>query len=230
MKKKKTKPVPIKEMDLRGIFTIVKGQYHVSKPLPGKDYSIEGYNPDSSTTNEWYQVKDHITWYTVYAGASYDGALKALEGTIRHYKNQRKYFRHVCDVTSEDYYEVHYLGHKPLTHDQLVAKVEGRCPRVSPSMKNMYNDIYTNFHHHYASIIEKIEDSVYENPDPVLPKPKTVARCSPKDSTNTIEVKKPKLGVISKNPENTKPKLASLGVRCKPDEKVGGPKKLKLKK
>ena len=53
--------------DMRGLFFIVKGQYRKDNDPDG--VCISGYDPNSPNTEEWYQVKDHITFHTFACGS-----------------------------------------------------------------------------------------------------------------------------------------------------------------
>lgn len=150
-----------KSEDMRDLFTIVKGQYR--KDNSPDDISISGYDPTNQNTNEWYQVHDNVVFYCFYGGSSYEKALKAITSYIKKYKTRREYFKHVCDVTSEDYYGVHYLNQKPLNDKERSEKAcDGRCPRTSPSSVALYTKVFNNFHYYFAEDIEKAEDLAYD--------------------------------------------------------------------
>ena len=154
--------------DMRGLFFVVKGQYKkgvepsfVNK-VTGDVSHIGGYDPFRENTSEWYMVLDNKTFNCVACGGKLDKVLKAVYTTIKKYKGvAKKYFKHVCEVTSDDYYEVHYLGKAPLTHDQRVAKAEGRCPRVSPAMRCLYERIFSEYGDYYEDEVREMEDLAY---------------------------------------------------------------------
>lgn len=150
-----------KSEDMRDLFTIVKGQYR--KDNSPDDISISGYDPSSQNTNEWYCVHDNVVYYCFYGGSSYEKALQAIKNYIKRYKTRREYFKHVCEVTSEDYYGVHYLNQRPLNDKERSEKAcDGRCPRTSPSSVVLYTKVFNNFHHYFAEDIERMEDEAYE--------------------------------------------------------------------
>ena len=154
--------------DMRSLFFVVKGQYRkgvepgfVNK-ASGDVNHIGGYDPFNDTTTEWYMVLDNKTFNCVACGSELDKVLKAVYTNIKKYKGEaRKYIKHVCEVTSDDYYEVHYLGKTPLTHEQRVAKAEGRCPRVSPAMKCIYERVFSEYGDYFEEEVQEMEDLAY---------------------------------------------------------------------
>lgn len=124
---------------LEGLFTIVMGQYAkrgTKADARGEEVWLGGYDPENSDTVEWYRVMDTVVWNTVYCGSSLDAALRAVRDTVRLWRDRRNYFKHVCRTTTEDYYEVHYLHHAPLTVEEREKKrQEGKAPRPSDKTK-----------------------------------------------------------------------------------------------
>jgi hypothetical protein len=153
------------EESLKGLFYIVKGQYAKLSPviyIEGEEKCVGGYDPDNENTSEWYRVIDNVTFHCICCGSDFDKCLVAIKNAILKFKTRKNYFRHVCEVTSEDYYEVHYLGHKPLTHDQRTKKAEGRCPRTSPAQKRLEQAVLDTYGDYYRDVIEEVEDEAYE--------------------------------------------------------------------
>lgn len=150
-----------KKEDMRDLFTIQKGQY--KKDNSPDDICVSGYDPNNSNTNEWYQVCDTVVWYTFYAGSSYAKALEAVKRCIKQFRDREEYFKYVCEITSEDYYGVHYLHQAPLSDDSRASKAcDGRCPRTSPSTKALRQKIYDTYGEFYRDALVEIEDEAYE--------------------------------------------------------------------
>lgn len=154
---------------MRGLFFIIKGGY-VPKASPsftnrvtGEEDFIGGYDPDREDTREWYMVLDRKCYHCVACGSDYEKVLGAVKSTILKHKGQaKKYFKHLSDTTSDDYYEVHYLGRKELTPEQRTKKAEGRCPRTSPIMRCVYEEIDRMYGDFYSEDIEVMEKEAYE--------------------------------------------------------------------
>lgn len=153
---------------MRGLFFIIKGK-HAWKKAPtytnkvsGEVGHIGGYDPYDDDTEEWYNVMDRKCYHTIYSGGDKDRAVDAIRKCIvRHKGVAKSYFREVSKYTSDDYYEVHYLGHAELTPDKRAKKCEGRCPRTSPIMQDMYRNIDSMWGDYYQDLIEQAEDTAY---------------------------------------------------------------------
>lgn len=146
--------------DMRGLFFVVKGQYKKDNNV----VCISGYDPSDENTKEWYQVMDCKTFHSIACGTNFNKVLHSVYTYIKKYKgNAKLYFKHVCKVTSEDYYEVNYLGKRPLTSEQISKKVVGRCPRVSPTMKTLYGAVYKAYGDTYEEEIKDMEDLAYND-------------------------------------------------------------------
>ena len=145
--------------DMRGLFYIVKGQYRKDKDPDG--VSVSGYDPTSPGTPEWYQLKDRICFHTLACGSDLNKVVHGVYTQIKKWKTAERYFKHVCSVTSDDYYQLHYKGQKPLTPEQRSKRAEGRCPRVSPPMKVLEGKIYECFGDYYSDLVEEMEDLAY---------------------------------------------------------------------
>lgn len=154
--------------DMRGLFFIVKGQYKkdgdsFKNPVTGEKMYIGGYDPESENTSEWYMVLDTKTFHCVSCGSTLKKVLDGVRSVIIRYKGESKlYFRHVSKVTSDDYYETHYLGHKELTPDKRAKKAQGRCPRVSPAMRCLYEKLLEEYGDYFSEEVERMEDTAYE--------------------------------------------------------------------
>ena len=190
--------------DMRGLFFIVKGQYRegatpsfVNKANNETNY-LGGYDPCDEDTEEWYMLLDCKTFHCVSCGSKFDKVLKGVYNTIIKYKGvAKKYFKHVSSITSDDYYETHYLGHTPLTPEKRAKKAEGRCPRVSPQMRCLYERIYNEYGDFFSAEIEKMEDLAYSE---------LVEERPYKKSKKLVSKTKPQKGgvVMTKTPEEVK--------------------------
>ncbi len=156
--------------DMRGLFFIVKGQYRKSvgtsfvNKVSGDVSYTGGYDPERGDTDEWYMLLDSKTYHCIACGSDFNKVLGGVRTVIKRHKGvARNYFKHVSSITSDDYYETHYLGRPPLTHDQRVKKAEGRCPRVSPIMRDLYDHIYSEFGHYYSDEVSEMEDLAYSD-------------------------------------------------------------------
>lgn len=205
---------------LKGMFYIVKGQYReVGEKVIIDDESmyLGGYNPEDDRTVNWYRVEDNVVHYSVYCGSSYEEALRAITNAIKGWKTRRNYFKHVCRTTTEDYYEVHYLHHKPLTPDQREKKREkGICPRISPKMQKLEDEIYKRWGDYYIDDIERAEDEalkLLENLNPQK-KLKKIARKTLTKVGNS----------------NVSSKESTFSAKTTKVEKSGGLKKFKVMK
>lgn len=154
---------------MRGLFFIVRGQYSKGaepsfvNSVTGDVNYIGGYDPYGEDTPNWYMLLDKETFNCVACGSDFDKVVKGVYRVIKNYKGVAKnYFRHISKVTSDDYYETHYLGRKPLNHDQRVKKAEGRCPRVSPAMMELYKHIYEEFGDYYEEEVQVMERLAYD--------------------------------------------------------------------
>lgn len=160
------KPLIKDTESLKGLFYIVKGSYSKKEPKVTIDNDtkyIGGFNPEDDTNDEWYMVKDNITYYCICSSHSLDKCLEAVRRNLKEYKTRKEYFRQLSKISSEDYYEVHYLGRPPLTPEQRAKKVVGRCPRVSPIQKKLEEAIFNEYGHYYRDLIEEVEEQVYED-------------------------------------------------------------------
>lgn len=155
--------------DMRGLFFIIKGRYtknlepEYTNAVSGDKGYLGGFNPHLFSTPEWYTVLDRKCYHTIYCGSSYTKAVASIGNTIRRFKGDaKKYFKEVSTLTSDDYYEVHYLGHTPLTPDKRAKKCEGRCPRTSPIMMDLYHNIDLAYGDYYYDEVVEQEDLAYE--------------------------------------------------------------------
>lgn len=191
--------------DMRGLFFIVKGRYKKgAKPSFHNKVSNEvsyigGYDPYEDHTEEWYMAIDNKTYHCVACGSDLKTVLKGIYNTILKHKGDAKhYFKHVSSITSDDYYETHYLGKRPLTREQRVKKAEGRCPRVSPVMREMYEHIYEEFGDFFSEEIEEMEDLAYSelvDRKPYKKSKKLVSKVKPR--TTKVEMIPPKKEVVN---------------------------------
>lgn len=154
--------------DMRGLFFIMKGQYrkgvepsYVNR-ISGEVGYVGGYDPEASDTERWYMLIDRKTFTIVACGSDLDKVAHSLYSIIKRYKGQaKKFFKHISDTTSDDYYEVTYLHHTPLDSDKRAKKAEGRCPRTSPVMRELYKEIDRQYGDYYIDMIEDMENKAY---------------------------------------------------------------------
>lgn len=207
---------------MRGLFFIVKGQYrkgvapsYINKATNETGW-IGGYDPYSEDTENWYQLMDSKTFHCLACGSDFNRVVKGVYTAIIKHKGQAKrYFKHVSSITSDDYYEVHYLGHKPLTPEQRAKKAEGRCPRVSPAMRELYQHIYDEYGEFFSDEIEKMEDLAYSELSeerPINKSRKLVSKNKPKGGL--VKTETPKVEVIETpaTPKKVKPKV-KMGIK-----------------
>lgn len=155
---------------MRDLFFIVKGQYRkgvepsfINRATGDVSY-VGGHNPDDPNTEEWYMCLDKVTFNCVACGGDLKKVAHAVYTQImKRGGSAKKYFKYVSDTTSDDYYEVTYLGHEPLTSDKRSKKAEGRCPRTSPPMRCLYNAVYKWYGDYYCDLIAEMEDLAYKD-------------------------------------------------------------------
>lgn len=151
--------------DLRGLFYIVKGNYkdrgEKVECEDGVARYIGGYDPNDEDTEEWYRVLDTETYFCSYAGGDYEKALSVIYNQIVKFKSRKKYFQWVSEVSSEDYYFIHYKGASPFSRDQHMKRCEGRVPRVSKAGKALEKEVYMRWGHIYDGDVLMIEDKAY---------------------------------------------------------------------
>lgn len=211
--------------DMRGLFFIVKGQYKKgAEPSFLNNASNEisyigGYNPESENTVEWYMLMDCKTFNCIACGSDPNKLVKGVYNVIKKYKGvAKKYFKYISDTTSDDYYEVHYLGKRPLTREERAKKAEGRCPRISPVMRCLYEAIYSEYGDYYREEIEEMEDLAYED----------LKEEKPIHKTKKLMAKtKKSVGVINTIVKEEKVMETTLKKMVKPKVKIGL-KKLKM--
>lgn len=207
---------------MRGLFFIVKGQYSrglepsfVNK-VSGDVNHIGGYDPYSKDTENWYMLMDKITFQCLACGSDLEKVVKGVYTAIMKRKGSaKKYFKHVSDTTSDDYYETHYLGHTPLNHDQRVKKAEGRCPRVSPIMQELYSAIYSEYGDFFNDLIEEQEDLAYHDLEEWVRESKPINKTKKrlaKTKVQKTEMETPKKSVVKTSSKMVKPKV-KLGVK-----------------
>lgn len=168
---------------MKGLFFIVKGQYTKGvEPsfINGATNDVSyagGYDPERPDTSEWYMCLDKVTFQCIACGSNLDKVLKSVYTTIMKYKgNAKRYFKHVSDTTSDDYYEVHYLGRSSLTSEQRSKKAEGRCPRTSPPMRCLYNAVYGWYGDFFSRQVKEMEDQAYSDLEEVIRESRPINR------------------------------------------------------
>ena len=207
---------------MRGLFFVVKGQFRkgvepsfVNQATNDVSY-IGGYDPSRPETSEWYMLLDKVTFHCVACGSDFNKVLRGVYTIINRYKGDaKKYFKHISDTTSDDYYETHYLGKRPLSREEVVKKAEGRCPRVSPVMRSLYSAIYSSYGQYYSEEIEEMEDLAYHDLEEVLRESKPINKTKKrlaKTKIQKIEMETPKSVEVTPKKKMVKPKV-KLGVK-----------------
>lgn len=155
--------------DMRGLFFIIKGNYTRNlgdsfiNEVSGDVSHIGGYDPENENTKEWYMCLDKVTFQCITCGSDFEKVLRGVKDYIVKFRGKSKdYFKYICDLTSEDYYETHFLGRQPLSPEKRTEKAEGRCPRTSPIMRCLYNAVFEVYGHYYRDKIEAVEEEAYK--------------------------------------------------------------------
>lgn len=205
--------------DLRGVFFIVKGQYKkgvspcfVNKATNDTSW-IGGYDPTREDTEEWYMCLDKYTYQCLSCGGDLKKVVKSVYNTIVKYKDLKHYLHHVSKTTSDDTYERKYLGHSPLTPDQVTKKAEGRCPRVSSAMRCLYDEIYNTYGDFYSDLVKEMEDSAYRDLKDSTPFRKAKKLVKKIPTNNTVVEKTPTPPKKEAITETPKLKLGSIKKR-----------------
>lgn len=207
---------------MRDLFFIIKGQYRKGlepsfmNKVSGEVSHIGGYDPYSKDTENWYMLVDKITFQCMSCGSDLEKVVKGVYTAIVKRKGSaKKYFKHVSDTTSDDYYETHYLGRTPLNHDQRQKKAEGRCPRVSPIMRELYSAIYHEYGDFYRDLIEEQEDRAYHDLEEWVKENKPINKTKKRLAKTKIqktEMETPRNSVVKTTEKVVKPKV-KLGVK-----------------
>lgn len=207
--------------DMRGLFFVIKGQHNNKKEpsytnkVTGDKHYIGGYDPNDKETQEWYMLLDKKTFHCVACGTDLNKVLRGVYTQIKKYKGvAKKYFKYVSEITSDDYYEVTYLGHRPLTPEQRVKKAEGKCPRVSPIMRDMYEHIYEEYGDFFDDLIRPMEDLAYSEMVEEKPFNKTRKLVSKNKTKDKVVMETPTDEVIETpaTPKKVKPKV-KMGIK-----------------
>lgn len=205
--------------DMRGLFFIMKGQYRkgvepsFTNSVTGDSQYLGGYNPTSDDTEEWYMLMDKKTFHCVACDSDLDKVLKGVHTTIKRFKGvARKYFKHISDITSDDYYEVTYLGRRPLDNKGITDKAEGRCPRVSPAMRCLYERVLEEYGDYFSEEIEHMEELAYSDLKDERPLNKARKLVSKNKNTSGVEM----------NPQKDKKVLETTQVKIiRPKVRIG---------
>ena len=205
---------------MRDLFFIIKGRYQkgltpsFTNQVTGDTSYVGGYDPERETTEEWYMCVDKVTYHCIGCGSDFNKVLYSVYTQIMKFKgNAKKYFKYVSDITSDDYYEVHYLGHSPLSADQRSKKCEGRCPRTSPPMRCLHNAIYQCYGDFFREQVQEMEDQAYRDLEEVIKqsrpinKARKIMKKTPVKKVEMETPKTPEKGVNTKLKELGKTKL-----------------------
>lgn len=149
--------------NMRGLFYIVRGR-NVNKKEPRvynkarDDYDyIGGYRPTDADNDEWYQVKDNITFTTHSTTTTLDRAILAIKTLIRRYKDKDRFIREVrkhyttpqaqvntCKEVYDrwgDYYEdevksAENLAYQELREERPLNKARLRAKRIKENISD----------------------------------------------------------------------------------------------
>ena len=208
---------------MRGLFFIVKGQYRKGvapsfvNDATGDVSYVGGYDPNRPDTENWYMCIDKVTYQCTSCGSDLDKVLKSVYNMIMKYKgSSKKYFKHVSDTTSDDYYETHYLGRSPLTPDQRSKKAEGRCPRTSQPMRCLYNAVYEYYGDFFSEQVQEMEDQAYRDLEEVIKQSRPInktRKIMKKTPVQKVEMETPKTPEKGVNTKLKKLGKTKLGVK-----------------
>lgn len=157
------KPITLKaDKGLEDIFYITKGQYLKQSPqveIEGEMKFIGGYNPENKNTIDWYRVLDNKTFFTLCAGPSLEKCLDVLTKTVKQVKTVEGYYEYLATFTTEDYWQVNYLGETPLTPEEAkeVASTEGKQMRTGRVQKAYESEIFKAYGDFYD---EEVKEAV----------------------------------------------------------------------
>ena len=156
----------VDDESLRHTFFIVKGQYRKGvlpsfERTDGETVSVGGYDPERPDTAEWYMVLDNTEFECRACGGTLEKVLKSLRNMVTKYRTRERYYKHLSEATTSDYYDTHYKGRKPLTPEQRAKKAEGRCPRTSPVMRELYNEVMKRYSYYYDSEVQRVIEEAY---------------------------------------------------------------------
>lgn len=154
------------ENTMSGLFFILRGQY-CKKGTPviveGEERYFECYDPKDTTNPEWYIVMDRVVFNSIYSGSSREKALNSIGRAIERYRDSpKKYFREVSNLTSEDFYDVHYNKQRPLGAKEISKRAVGKQPRTSSAMWIHYMSAYTLYGAFLYEERVKIEEQAQE--------------------------------------------------------------------
>lgn len=188
------------EETLKGLFFIVKGQYH-------SEDGVESHNPDGPLCSEWYVLMDNVVFNTVACGSSLTKILRSLENTLRKYKTRKDYFKMLDAFTTEDYYRTTYEGLPPYTELQLKNLRSGRRTRVSQPMKELYREVFNTYGDYYSEEVHEVEEKVYNS----------TQFQTPLERSKKLQKK----GTLKKVPKRTipKPQKSKVGAKLVPKKK-----------
>lgn len=126
---------------MRGLFFVVKGSYKKGvepsfvNRINGDTYHLGGYNPTLDTTEEWYMVLDRKTFNCVSCGGDLEKVVKGVYCSIKRHKgNLSKYLS--------------YVG--------------GKETKLSPIMRCLYEQVYSEYGDYFSERVEEMEDLAYE--------------------------------------------------------------------
>lgn len=157
---------PHNSESMRGLLYIAKGQYKKSgksflNTASGDVSYIGGYDPE--VAEEWYMLRDRETHHCLSCGRDLDKILSVAKNTIKRFKGSTKrYLKFLSDTTSDDTYDVRYLGMTPISKEERARKSEKGSPRVSPVDRCLFDCVYQEYGMYFQREVEKVEDEVFD--------------------------------------------------------------------
>lgn len=127
--------------DLRDVFVVIKGQYakrgdKFFNEVSGDYNYIGGYDPENSSTSEWYMLVDTTTYTTLACGSNLEKVVGCAKKYITKYQTLDRYQKMLRSLE--------YSGKPSPIHARLMKEV---C------------DTYGGYYRH---LITGVEDSAYE--------------------------------------------------------------------
>lgn len=165
--------------DMKGLFFVVKGQYRkgvapsfVNK-VSGDTQYIGGYDPTLDTTSDWYMVLDKKTFNCVSCGGNFDKVIRGVYNTIKRFKGSGdRYLKHVREKDS----------------------------KVSPIMRCLYEQVYSEYGDFYNEEVEEMEDLAYSDLKEERPLNKAMKLVSKNKPKKTLKVSTPKEEKVIETP------------------------------
>lgn len=172
--------------DMRGLFTIVKGQYRKTAPAvvfeDKETRFIGGYDPTREETEEWYQLMDTQNFLTVICCGSLEKVLNGLYNLIVKYDNDRQTYLSTHEVL--------------IAYDDESGK-KTRRSKTNPISTELNRKIYEHYGEYFEDMIKEVEDKAISDlakksttTKKTIKKTKAEVPNSPKTDVKTVQPKK----------------------------------------